>query len=176
MNALGIDFGRVIMGGVHVTGEQDTVFLDGTLEDALASPAMPGMWEAVPRLVALFDGRAWIISKCGDRIRQRTLAWLDRHDFYARTGLDPGNVRFCRKRPEKAVHCARLGITHMIDDRPDVHRALEGIVPHRYLFGPQRGPSALPNPLTWSDAEEMITAAVRGSAAGRPAPATRRSR
>src|SRR4051794_35691549 len=113
---LGVDFGRVIHGGLLAPGDDDTVFLDGSFEEALASPATEGVYAVLPGLIEAFEGRAWIISKCGDRIRKRTLAWLDHHDFYERTGLPRGNVRFCRKREEKARHCAELGITHMIDD------------------------------------------------------------
>ncbi|WP_329519994.1 hypothetical protein [Spirillospora sp. NBC_01491] len=172
---LGVDFGRVIHGGPLVHGGADTVFLDGDEEEALRSPATEGVYEVLPELVAAFGGRAWIISKCGDRVRRRTLAWLDHHDFYARTGIPRGNVRFCRKRAEKAGHCAGLGITHMIDDRVDVHRAIREIVPYRYLFGPQKRPAPdwVRKPRTWAEAGELISADIRP--APRP-PATRRSR
>lgn len=169
---LGIDFGRVIHGGLLAPGDDDTAFLDGSFEEALASPATEGVYEVLPGLIEAFEGRAWIISKCGDRIRERTLAWLDHHDFYARTGLPRTNVRFCRKRAEKARHCAELGITHMIDDRLDVHRAIRGIVPHRYLFGPRGGPDWVRHVPDWA-AAEVIREDI---AAGRTRPATRRSR
>lgn len=45
-----------------------------------------------------------------------------------------GNVRFCLRRPEKAIHCAELGITHFVDDKPDVIAAITPVVPHRYFF------------------------------------------
>ncbi|OLT28965.1 hypothetical protein BJF79_10695 [Actinomadura sp. CNU-125] len=171
---LGIDFGRVIQGGALAPGSADTAFLGGSLEQALASPATDGAFDVLPDLIGLVDGRAWIISKAGDRVRARTLAWLDHHDFYRRTGLPRGNVRFCRKRQEKAGHCAELGITHMIDDRLDVHRALRGTVPHLYLFGPQRDavPGWVRHVPAWTDAG-VISADIR---AGRTPSATRRSR
>ncbi|QKG26242.1 hypothetical protein ACTIVE_7895 [Actinomadura verrucosospora] len=155
-------------------GEADTAFLGGSFADAVASPAADGVYEALPPLVEAFGGRAWIISKCGDRVRERTLAWLDHHDFYGRTGLARGNVRFCRKRPEKALHCAELGITHMIDDRLDVHRAIREVVPYRYLFGPQKGdvPDWVRHVPSWADAA-VISEDIP---AGRRRPATRRSR
>jgi hypothetical protein len=109
------------------------------LKAAIKSAATPGAFEVIPRLVAHFEGRVWIISKCGESTQRKTLAWLDHHDFYARTGLPKRNVRFCRQRADNAIHCRKLGITHMIDDRLDVHRAIRKIVPHRYLFGPQQG-------------------------------------
>jgi hypothetical protein len=155
---LGVDFGRVIHGGAAESGPADTVFLDGDLTRALRSPATEGAFEVLPRLVGLFDGHVWVISKCGERIQRRTLQWLEHHDFHARTGISPGQVRFCRRRADKATHCAELGITHMIDDRLDVHRALRGLVPHLYLFGPQPDPVPdwVRHTRTWADVEAAI--------------------
>ncbi|WP_207945519.1 hypothetical protein [Actinomadura sp. 7K534] len=170
---LGVDFGRVIHGGLLASGPQDTVFLDGSFEQALASPATEGVYDVLPGLVEAFGGRAWIISKCGDRIRRRTLAWLDHHDFYARTGLPRENVRFCRRRAEKAGHCRELGITHMIDDRLDVHAAIRDVVPHRYLFGPEEGPPWVRHVPDWAAAAEVIREDIP---AGRLRSATPRSR
>ncbi len=84
---LGVDFGRVIQGGAAPSGVADTVFLAGGPEEAMRTPETPGMFDVLPELVDRFDGRAWIISKCGERIQKRTLQWLDHHDFYRRTGL-----------------------------------------------------------------------------------------
>lgn len=169
---LGVDFGRVIHGGLPAPGDDDTVFLDGSFEEALASPATEGVYEVLPGLIEAFGGRAWIISKCGERIQRRTLAWLDHHDFYARTGLPRGNVRFCRKRAEKAGHCRELGITHMIDDRLDVHRAIREIVPYRYLFGPGEAPGWVRRLPDWASAEVIR----RDIPAGPARSATPRSR
>jgi hypothetical protein len=156
---LGVDFGRVIQGGPDPSGNvADTAFLGVGLEEAVESPPTPGAMEVMPRLVTRFGGRAWIISKCGESTERKTLAWLRHHDFYARTGLPEGNVRFCRRREDKAIHCAELGITHMIDDRLDVHRAIRHLVPNRYLFGPQAEPAPdWVNPiLTWYDLEDIL--------------------
>ena len=157
---LGVDFGRVIHGAAAPDGPDDTVFLTGSDDEALLSCATDGAWDVLPRLVERFGGRVWVISKCGPRIQQRTLAWLDHHDFYARTGVPRGNVRFCRKRADKAGHCTKLKITHMIDDRVDVHRALLDIVPCRYLFGRQKGPAPdwVRHTMTWADVETAVTA------------------
>jgi hypothetical protein len=156
---LGVDFGRVIHGGAAESGEADTVFLDGDHEEAMRSPATAGMFETLPGLVDRFGGRVWVISKCGERVQRRTLEWLGRHDFYRRTGIDPRNVRFCRRRADKAGHCAELGITHMVDDRLSVHTALRGLVPHLYLFGPQPGtpPEWVRHVATWADLEREIS-------------------
>jgi hypothetical protein len=81
------------------------------------------------------------VSKCGVRVERRTLRWLDGHDFYRRTGVDPAHVRFCRARADKRLHAVELGLIHFVDDRPEVHAALHGVVEHQYLFGPQAQPA-----------------------------------
>jgi hypothetical protein len=157
---LGVDFGRVIQGAPGPDGAEDTVFLSGGLDAALRSPATEGTFEVLPRLVERFEGQVWIISKCGERIQRRTVEWLDFHNFYERTGLPRANVRFCRKRAQKAIHCEEFGITHMIDDRIEVHRAIRDLVPYRYLFGPQRDPAPdwVRPTLTWADVDVAVTA------------------
>jgi hypothetical protein len=134
---LGIDIGRVIIAPDGTNGA-DTSFIGGSLHDALATPPYKGMFEHVPALVERFEGRVWLVSKAGVRVQEKTLHWLEHHRFYERTGIPREHVRFCRQRPEKADHCRDLGITHFIDDRSDVLHHLEGIVMHRFLFGPQR--------------------------------------
>jgi hypothetical protein len=116
------------------------------------------MFDVLPGLVARFGGQVWVISKCGERIQDRTLRWLDHNDFFPRTGIAPGNVRFCRRRADKAGHCADLGITHMVDDRLDVHVALRGLVPYLYLFGPQNAPAPrwVQHVRTWAELEEAL--------------------
>jgi hypothetical protein len=91
-------------------------------------------------------------------VQRRTRQWLDHHDFAARTGIPQDNIRFCLKRPDKAIHCADLGITHFVDDKLDVHQALRGVVAYRYLFGPQRTPPPawVRHTLTWTAVETAI--------------------
>ena len=159
---LGVDFGRVIQGAALPAGHEDTVFLGGSFEEAVGSPATDGALDVLARLVQWFGGRVWVISKCGARVQQRTLAWLDHHNFYTRTGISRQNVRFCRKRADKAVHCAELAITHVIDDRLDVHRVLRGLVPYLYLFGHQGVPipAWVRHTTTWADVEASVTADI----------------
>ncbi|MGW5310752.1 hypothetical protein [Nocardia thailandica] len=150
---LGVDFGRVIQGAALAPGAADTVFLSGGDDEAMRTPPSPGAFEALARLAERFGGRVWVISKCGPRVERRTRDWLAHHDFAGRTGVPVGHLRFCRTRAGKAPHCAELGITDMIDDRLDVHRALRGLVPRLYLFGAQSGPApdwVTPTP-TWAD-------------------------
>jgi hypothetical protein len=159
MNRLGIDIGRVI---IDSPPGADTAFFHGDHATVLRTPFVPGAFDVIPRLV---DGQAWLISKCGPRIQQRSLAWLHHHDFFHRTGIPATNIRFCLRRPDKAIHCADLAITHFIDDKPDVHTALRDVVPHRYLFGPQPSvPAGLIHTPTWQSAEAAITSSLQPTA------------
>jgi tRNA(Leu) C34 or U34 (ribose-2'-O)-methylase TrmL len=153
---LGIDIGRVIIDGG--AGGADTAFFHGSEAAMLATPEMPGAVETIARLVDRFDGQVWLVSKCGPRIQDRTLRWLDGHDFYRRTGLVRDRVRFCRRRADKRVHCTQLALTHFVDDHPEVHAAIRGTVPHQYFFGPQRRPvpSYGRHAPTWADVERLI--------------------
>ncbi|MQY23227.1 hypothetical protein [Nocardia macrotermitis] len=154
---LGVDFGRVIQGAAIAPGEADTVFLSGGAEQAMATPPSADAFEVLARIVPLFEG-AWVISKCGPRIEERTRQWLDHHDFHGRTGIPREHLRFCRARADKAIHCAELGITHMIDDRIDVHIALRGSVPHLFWFGAQTAPPPdwVCATRTWLDVEAAV--------------------
>lgn len=161
MKKLGIDIGRVLISPDAPEGCADTSFIGGTLADALATPPYPGMFDVVPGLVQLFEGRVWLVSKAGPKVQEKTRHWLRHHRFFERTGIPPDNLRFCLERSEKAGHCAGLGITHFVDDRPDVLGYLDGVVPHRFLFGPQRKPNTLRGlvpVLDWDAAATAIAA------------------
>lgn len=157
---LGLDFGRVLVGSGPVDGTDDTSFVCGTIDDALATPPYAGMFDALPELVERFGGRVWLVSKARSAVQHKTRVWLDHHNFFGRTGIAPDNLRFCRARHEKAIHCRTLGITHFVDDRLDVLGHLEGIVERRYLFGRQKRGVVVPDTVTrvadWSAALATI--------------------
>ena len=90
--------------------------------------------------------------------QERTLQWLDHHDFYRRTASRRQRV-LLRLAADKAGHCGELGITHMVDDRLDVHAALRDLVPNLYLFGPQEHepPEWVRQVPTWADLEGDVT-------------------
>lgn len=161
---LGIDIGRVII-APDGSGAGDTSFIGGSIEDALRTPPYEGMFDAVPGLVARFAGQAWLVSKARPRVQEKTRLWLDHHRFFERTGIPRENLRFCLERPQKAEHCRELAIMHFIDDRPDVLEHLKDVVPHRYLFGPQRpgpGVAASVEPCaTWEAVVERIGTSLR---------------
>ncbi len=155
---LGIDIGRVIIDG-PADSTEDTGFFTGDDAAVLATPEVPGAVETIARLVRRFDGQVWLVSKCGPWVQARTERWLVGHDFFDRTGVPAEHVRFCRRRAEKRAHCVALGLTHFVDDRPEVHAAIHDVVEHQYFFGPQSEPlpdygEATP---AWSDVERLVT-------------------
>ena len=154
---LGIDIGRVIMAPVQ-GGKADTSFLSGGWEQAMLTPPSPGAFDGVRMLVAAFGGQVWLVSKAGETVQRKTLAWLEHWDFYRLTRLPPDHVRFCLKRPDKADHCRELGITHFIDDRLDVLEHLRGLAAHLYLFGEQAGeiPGWVTHVRDWTEAMEAV--------------------
>ncbi|MFR9753089.1 hypothetical protein ACL02S_18915 [Nocardia sp. 004] len=154
---LGVDFGRVIQGAALEPGAEDTTFLSGGPGEALRTPPSDHAFDVLARLVPRF-GDAWIISKCGEEVERRTRKWLDYHEFFDRTGIPRDHIRFCRARADKAIHCAELGITHMIDDRLDVHIALRGLVPHLFLFGMQQQPAPewVRHTIDWLEVERSV--------------------
>jgi hypothetical protein len=137
---LGVDIGRVIIDGSAHPDGGDTAFFAGDEQAMLATPEVPGAVDAIAALVPRFGGRVWLVSKCGPATEARTLRWLAAHEFFARTGIPSDHVRFCRERADKRIHCEELGLTHFVDDRPDVHAAIHDIVEHRYLFGSPEAP------------------------------------
>ena len=137
---LGIDIGRVIIDGASHPDGGDTAFFNGDEATMLATPEMAGSVDAIATLVSQVDGRVWLVSKAGPKIQAKTLRWLDAHDFYRRTGLPSDQVRYCRARADKRIHCVELELTHFVDDHPEVHEAIRGAVQHQYFFGPQREP------------------------------------
>ena len=165
---LGIDIGRVIIDGQAHPGGGDTAFFEGDEAALLATPEMAGSVAAIERLVSLFAAEVWLVSKCGPRVQARTLRWLAGHDFYRRTGLSAVNVRFCLTRPDKRTHCEQLGLTHFVDDHPEVHAAIRGCVEHQYFFGPQREP--VPgygiHVRDWPETEALIRASLGARSLG----------
>jgi len=140
---LGIDIGRVIMCPAHDDGSPDTSFLSASEYEAMQVPAAPHAFEIIQRLVTQLNGRVWLVSKCGERVRGMTWRWLDAQRFYSSTGLMTTNVRFCKQRNEKKIIAEELGLTHFIDDRQDVLGYLRGSVEQLALFGVQ--PAGIPD-------------------------------
>ena len=159
---LGIDIGRVIIDGSSHPDGGDTAFFQGDEAVMLRTPEMDGAFDAIRQLVDVFDGNVWLVSKCGTRVQERTSRWLEHHQFPERTGVALDNRRYCRERSQKRGICAELEITHFVDDHPDVHRAIRGVVAHQYLFGPQR--HEIPDYVEWTQSWADVLTAI-GTAA-----------
>lgn len=158
---LGVDVGRVIIAPSQGTG--DTSFLHGSDDDAMLTPPTEACFESLAQLSAAFEGRVWIVSKAGPKVAARTMRWFAHHDFFARTGIHPKHVCFCRERSQKREHCVERAITHFVDDRTDVLRHLLGLVPELYLFGASRADRAIPGVVavpSWRSALRAISATL----------------
>lgn len=131
VDTLGVDIGGVIID--RIDDSADTSFFS---ENYLKTAAVPGVFEALRRLVSeRFKERVFLVSKCGFDIQRKSREWLEYQDLYKKTGIDPGHVEFCLKRWDKAAICERLGVTHFIDDQLEVLSYL-GTVPNKILFKP----------------------------------------
>ena len=132
MEALGIDIGNVIIAGGSAAA--DTDFFTG---DHLRTPAIPGAFDVISRLVReRFGERVYLISKAYKRVEKRTIEWLQHHDFANATGIAPERWHFVRERIEKGPLCGRLGITLFIDDKAEnLEYAKQHGATHLYLFG-----------------------------------------
>lgn len=165
MFRIGIDIGRVIIGPV-LGGIADTSFLGGTPERALRTPPAPGALEGVAGLVRRSGGQAWLVSKCGPNVQAKTRAWLDHQGFWERTQMPREHLVFCLRRPEKAEHARRLGLTAMIDDRLDVLSPMRGLVPSLLWFGEQdtAAPDWVTPVVDWAAVNEWAEAQTWGQA------------
>ncbi len=129
--ALGIDIG----GGIikRIDADADTSFQD----DFVNTPPVNGAIEAINDIASRrFGAHVYLVSKCGPDVEALTMQWLNAHRFFQRSGIPPGNIRFCRERDQKAQICAGLGITDFIDDRLEVLGNLKTVT-NLYLFQPR---------------------------------------
>lgn len=131
---LGLDVGGVLT-DQRANDDTETAFKG---DQYLRTTPVPGMYKGVRRLVKRFTPvNSFIVSKCGEEIEGKTRKWLPHIDFYRRTGFNPDHLNFCLTREGKVPIAKGLKLTHFVDDRQDVLRYLEPIVPYRFLFGPQ---------------------------------------
>jgi hypothetical protein len=115
---LGVDCGRVIlhqMNGTPVPGAIETLFVI----------VRNGRFQSI-----------WVVSKCGPKVEAKTIGWLKALDFWQRTGIPEGNIRFCRTYQGKDPICRELGVTDFIDDKPIVLDCLT-TVKRRIAFNPK---------------------------------------
>lgn len=129
--ALGVDIGGVIM--AKPEDRQEFAMI----------PPFTGAFDVLRRLKQRFGDQIFIVSKCGPSVQAKTIRWLKHHHFFELTAIKQNRVYFCLEREDKAGVCARLRITHFIDDRLDVLLKLRS-VEHLYLFQPQENVGTTP--------------------------------
>jgi len=133
---LGIDIGGVIISKSGDDGE-DTSFFG---KNYLQTPPEPQVLESIATLVQHYGQQnVFLVSKCGENFQKKTLEWLKFIGFFEKTQMPMVNVRFCAERPQKAIICKELGITHFVDDRLDVLKHLIPLdtIENLYLYKPE---------------------------------------
>lgn len=83
-----------------------------------------------------FRDRVVIVSRVNEEQEVRARAFVTSKAFVSEVGIPLERVHFCRKRDQKGPICKRLGITHFIDDRPEVMAFMPESVVHKILFNP----------------------------------------
>lgn len=129
-DVLGIDFGNTIVRRV-AAGEKHLFLSEGEMFQ------QDNAYNCIIRLISERFGadNVHLISKVSETGEARVREWLRANDFFL-TGFNMDNLHFCRERRDKGEICKRLGVTHMIDDRPEVMVSCSGIVRWKYLFRP----------------------------------------
>jgi hypothetical protein len=159
---LGLDIGGVLK--PHRVREDNPRFAEA-LEQ---TPPFAGAVDGVRRLVGeVFGGRVWVVSKIREANEEPLRAWLRHHGLVAAGLIAADHIHFCRERADKAVIAAGLGLTHFVDDRPEVLSHMpERLI--RFLFQPdpdelQRyAPSVVGVPVfdAWPALTEALAASV----------------
>ena len=162
---IGVDMGGVVTRLLHTVAGEDTAISGWRTPEQALALELPGAIAGVRTLVELTQGRVWIVSKSGPMVENWSRGWIHTVGFFESTGLSPSNLRFCKRREDKAGLCEGLQLTHFIDDRAHVMQILRNVVPHLFLFNPSeedRGGAPWATPVAaWPEA----VAAVRTSIA-----------
>lgn len=126
-NVIGVDIGGVIIG--RINDKADTSFFGAHYLDT------PEIENAISSLELLSDAgfEIFLVSKCGKNVQEKSINWLEQHNFFARSGVATENLRFCRTRPEKAQICSDINASYFVDDRLEVLSYLRD-VQHLFLF------------------------------------------
>jgi hypothetical protein len=133
-DSLGLDFGNVIINHVEF-GTTDEYVDNG---DYTKIPPVPGMIEAIATLgQGRFKGNMFVLYNASNVADSKILAWLEFHDFYARTGILPEHVRRSNRGRDKLEMCRNFKAEYFVDDRLEVLGHLVYKVTNLYLFRPQ---------------------------------------
>ena len=98
---------------------------------------MPDSLRVIRRLAdQVFHGRVFIVSKVNPEQERKVRKALDDHNILEAIGISLERVIFCANRSNKAPICREKGITHMIDDRPEVIVGMPEVVTTKILMDP----------------------------------------
>ncbi len=79
---IGIDIGRVIISGD--TDKAKQFFTD----EYLKVRAIAGAFEGIQKIVQKYGrNNVFLVSKCGEIVQEKSLNWLQHHDFFHKTGV-----------------------------------------------------------------------------------------
>ncbi len=136
-----------------------------TILDNPNKKEFPESFRVIRRLAAeRFGNRIYIVSKVTPEQEVRARNWIESPSFQKGTGIPIKRAHFCQERREKGTICAQLGITHFIDDRPEVMNFMPESVIHRILFRPRSEDleqfahiiSNMDKANSWLDIEQML--------------------
>jgi hypothetical protein len=131
---IGFDVGRVIVD--FLAGRSAAI----AEHDFLDVPPAPLAFQVIGDCVRQHGaGKIFIISRCGDTVRDMTRRWLVHQDFYAATGFLVENLHFtyrCEEKAEVARNLPGGPLSHFVDDGMAVLSSMHDVT-HRLLFGPQ---------------------------------------
>ncbi len=82
-----------------------------------------------------FGPRIHLISQCDEETERTRWAWLRARGFFARTGVLPDHVHFCREPWQKAKVCVDLAVSHFVENRIAAMKHVNS-VPNLYLYHP----------------------------------------
>jgi hypothetical protein len=120
----GVDVGGVIIQPGH-DNSQDTSFFS---DNFLKTPPVDGVFEELARIVPECES-VHLVSKCGIVVQKKTSAWLEHHNFYAKTGIPRENVMYCLERIDKEGIARKLRLNAFIDDRVEILSYLKEFCP-----------------------------------------------
>lgn len=129
---VGIDFGNTL------TTDRSSItcnYLESKPRITSNYVEFPNAIRVTKRLVDDPDTKVYIISKVNIEQHRRVIEWIDHNNFYERVGISASDVFFCKERYEKGGIAKDLGITHHIDDRPEVMIYMDDQIA-KYLYCP----------------------------------------
>ena len=131
-DVLGVDVGGVLLDFVRYKGTD----FDFSGERYLQTPIIQDAFESLKELNAgRFKDHIYLVSRYpSDKGPERVQEWLLHNAFYKKTGIPREHLFQCVERHEKAPLCAKLRVTHFVDDRAEVLGHMIETVPNLYLF------------------------------------------